>query len=198
MTVLIIHALDAFIACIGNELVPGRAFIRREGRGFELRHLEDQQAAPEELRSISLNEVGALAQFTASRTFRALKSAPSLQSGWWLTVRVEAELESTLNKFCPGAIADWFAANSPNPPVKNYPEFTTRQTGIDEVTSSLDDRRAALVIRNCCDAKSCRKRRLWTVAGLVPDATEEKSLIPCLEPCVVLLESGLQFARPTS
>jgi hypothetical protein len=32
---------------------------------------------------------------------------------------------------------------------------------------------------------------LWTTGGLEPDAAEEKSLIPCLEPCALLLE----FAR---
>jgi hypothetical protein len=35
------------------------------------------------------------------------------------------------------------------------------------------------------------KQRLWTVEGLPPDAATEKSLLPCLEPCAVLLE----FAR---
>jgi hypothetical protein len=47
------------------------------------------------------------------------------------------------------------------------------------------------MIRACCHKNFCLKRRLWTVEGLSPDATGEKSLIQCLEPCAVLLE----FAR---
>jgi len=35
------------------------------------------------------------------------------------------------------------------------------------------------------------KRRMWMVGELPPDASGEKSVIPCLEPCAILLE----FAR---
>jgi hypothetical protein len=35
------------------------------------------------------------------------------------------------------------------------------------------------------------KQRLWTVEGLPSDGSAAKSLIPCLEPCAILLE----FAR---
>ena len=188
-------ALDTFAASVGGELALAQVLIRREERGFELRHVQDRQAASDDLRSISLNDVRTLAQFTVSGTFRPLKSAPNLQSGWRLAVRDEAKLERALDQFYPGAIADWFAARSPNPPVTNYREFTARQTGIYEITATLNDQQAAQMIRSCCDAKHCLKRPLWTVERLAPDATEEKSLIPCLEPCAVLLESSLQFAR---
>ena len=47
------------------------------------------------------------------------------------------------------------------------------------------------MIRAGCHGKFCLKQRLWTVNGLPPDSSEEKSLIPCLEPCALLLE----FAR---
>jgi hypothetical protein len=39
------------------------------------------------------------------------------------------------------------------------------------------------------------KRRLWTVNGLASDAAEEKSLIPCLEPCALLLELARKAMR---
>src|SRR6185436_15293428 len=42
-----------------------------------------------------------------------------------------------------------------------------------------------------CHKTFCLKRRLWSVAGLDPDSPSEKTLVPCLEPCAVLLE----FAR---
>jgi hypothetical protein len=59
------------------------------------------------------------------------------------------------------------------------------------VTTMLDDGQAAQVARACCHKNFCMKRRIWTVNGLAPEPVEEKSLIPCLEPCAVLLE----FAR---
>jgi hypothetical protein len=42
----------------------------------------------------------------------------------------------------------------------------------------------------CCESV-CLKRRLWSIAGLAPDASDAKSAIPCLEPCAIMLE----FAR---
>jgi hypothetical protein len=176
--------------------VLAQVLIRRDGRLFELRHVEDRQAASETLRFVSVREVRALAQFTADGAFRPLRSAPDLQKGWRLAVRDEAELETALNQIYPGAIADGFAARSPNPPVTNYREFTARQTGIYEVTATLGDRQAAQVIRSCCASKRCLKQRLWTAEGLAPDAAEEKSLIPCLEPCALLLESARRCVQP--
>jgi len=43
----------------------------------------------------------------------------------------------------------------------------------------------------CCDRSFCLKRRLWRVGNLGEDSAADKSLIPCLEPCAVLME----FAR---
>ena len=73
----------------------------------------------------------------------------------------------------------------------HYREFTERQTGMYRVTTLLNDAQATEVVRACCHRRFCLKRRLWTVAGREADPAEEKSLIPCLEPCAILLE----FAR---
>jgi hypothetical protein len=120
-----------------------------------------------------------------------LKAAPNLRAGWLLRVDDDAALETALDQLYPGSIADWFAAESPNPPVTNYREFSGRQTGMYRITAMLDDEQAAQVASACCQRNYCLKRRIWTVNGLAPEAVEEKSLIPCLEPCAILLE----FAR---
>ena len=182
-------ALTAFAAQIGNALLLAQVLIRRTGMSFELRHTADRGA--KELRELKLPDLRTLAQSTAAGAFRPLKSAPNLQSGWRFTARDEAELESALNQLYPGAIADWFAAQSPRPPVTHYREFTNRQTGMYRVTAMLTDAQAAQVVGACCHQNFCLKRRVWTVNGLTSDGVEEKTLIPCLEPCAVLLE----FAR---
>jgi hypothetical protein len=63
------------------------------------------------------------------------------------------------------------------------------------ITTMLSDPQAAQVIRACCDARFCLKRRLWSVNGLEPDAPDAKSLIPCLEPCAVMLEFARKAVR---
>jgi hypothetical protein len=72
--------------------------------------------------------------------------------------------------------------------VTNFREFAVRQSGVYHRVDSVSDRDAACVVRACCAPEFCLKRRLWSVAGLDPDPARAKSLIPCLEPCALLLD----------
>jgi hypothetical protein len=188
-------ALKRFVAQMGDELVMAQVLIRRNGAGYELRQLADRGLAPESLRLVKAGDARALAQHTATGVFRPLKSAPTLQNGWRISASSDGELELALNQLYPGAIADWAAAQTVNPPVTNYREFTQRQSGMYRITTMLDDAQAAQVIRAGCDQQFCLKRRLWTVAGLEPEDMAAKSLIPCLEPCAVLMELARKAVR---
>ena len=188
-------ALKAFIEQVGSELTLAQVLIQG-GRGtFELRHASDRDSSAKELRELALDELRGLAQFTATGGFRPLKSAPNLQTGWRFVARDKEQLESAVDRLYPGAIADWFAAQSPLPPVTNYREFTGRQTGMYRVTAMLSDAQTEQVARACCHRSFCLKRRLWIVSGLTPETAGEKSLIPCLEPCAILLEFARKAAR---
>lgn len=195
MTVVTNPALQAFVAQLGDELLLAQVLIRRAGRGYELRHEADRQRAPGELRLAPLPELRALAQLTASGAFRPLKSAPNLQSGWRAQLADDAELDAALQQLYPGAVADWFAAQKPPAPITHYREFTERQTGMYRITTMLTDEQAAQVTRACCHRRFCLKQRLWTVGRLGADGAKEKSLIPCLEPCAILLEFARQAVR---
>lgn len=191
-------ALDAFVAEMGEECVLAEVLVRRVGSGFELRHVGDREMAKDAMTNVqgilndkSLKELREVAQLTEGGEFRALKSAPNLRRGWRAVVRDVEELGLALNFLYPGAVADWFAVKAGRGVVTNYREFTGRQTGMYRVTAMLSDERAGEVARVCCDRRLCLKRRLWTVAGLAVDDGEGKSVIPCLEPCAILLE----FAR---
>jgi 4Fe-4S iron-sulfur cluster binding domain/DR2241 stabilising domain len=181
-------ALEKFVAQIGSELLLAQVLITCNGRGYELRHVADRSAPQQQLRLIELPELRTLAQFTAGESFRPLKSAPNLQRGWRVLLSDDDQLATALHHLYPGAIADWFAAQAQTPPVTHFRDFTNRQTGMYRITASLSDEQAAEAIRAGCHQQFCLKRRLWTVAGLAADPPAEKSLIPCLEPCAVLLE----------
>lgn len=184
-------AQAAFVDEIKSELVFAQVLIRRSENGFELRHIDDREANLDNLRLVPENEIRELAQFTKTRAFRPLKSAPNLQTDWRFAARDEAQLEFALNTIYAGAIADWFAGRFSKAVPTNYREFTHRQTGMYRITAMLTDEQAAPMIRACCHKKFCLKQRLWTLNGLETDALAGKSLIPCLEPCAILLE----FAR---
>jgi hypothetical protein len=188
-------ASKEFVARLGGGVVMAQVLIRRKGAGYELRHIEDRDAAEETLRIVKWNEARGLAQCTAAGEFRPLKSAPTLQPGWRLLPGKDEELELALNQLYPGALADWHAAGTAHPPVTNYREFTNRQSGMFRITTMLNDGQAGQVISAVCAKSLCLKRRLWTVAGLDTDAAAEKSIIPCLEPCAVLMESARQAVR---
>jgi hypothetical protein len=190
--------IAALAAVITTELLFGQVLIRRSGAGFELRHMADRQTEPAALRLLSEDEIRPLTQFDSNGRFRPLKSAPNLRQGWRIAARDERALGAALGSLYPGAVADWFAASSGASPVTSYRQFTARQTGMYRITVKLDDAAAAAVARACCHKDFCLKRRLWTVGGVAcdnPDDPSEKSVIPCLEPCAILLESARKTAR---
>lgn len=188
-------ALEAFVAFLGPELVFGQVCLRTLAAGYELCHVADRDKAPSTLRLVAVEDLRALAQVTKEGAFRPLKSAPNLQSGWLTPIRNSSELDGALNHLYPGAIADWHAAREDRPPTTHFREFTARQTGMYRITTMLSDAQAADMTLACCHAGGCLKRRHWTVGGLAPDAATEKSLIPCLEPCAILLEFARKAAR---
>jgi hypothetical protein len=188
-------ALKNFAAQIGDELVFAQVLIKRQGNGHELRHIEDRETAAISLRAIKPEDARTLAQYTANGEFRPLKSAPNLQRGWRIVAVNDTELEIALSRLYPGAVADWHAAQSPSSPVTHYREYTERQSGMYRITTMLTDAQVAQVVGEVCGVKHCLKRRSWSVPGLQPDAAQDKSIIPCLEPCAVLMESARKAVR---
>lgn len=188
-------ALAAFLNSFTEEREWGQVIVRRSVSGFELRHVQDRARGAEELRVLSLPEVRGVSLVNARGQFRPLKAAPDLAAGWRVECKSPAELWRVLQELYPGSLADWHAEQSGSARPANYREFTGRQTGMYRITQLHSDEEAAQVIAACCDAAFCLKRRLWSVEGLPADAPTEKSAIPCLEPCAVLLELSRKAAR---
>lgn len=180
---------------INPDWVFCQILMRRADAGFDLRHELDRDEDCGKLKRLRIADLRALAQTTATGAFRPLKSAPNLPRGWQAHARSIPELADALEYLYPGGMADWLAAQSERPPVTSYREFTNRQTGMYRTTTFLDDHQAAIMARACCDRRFCLKRRLWTVGDLEADEAESKTILPCLEPCAVLLEFARKIAR---
>lgn len=187
--------LRAFLASFDTEIVFGQLVVRRLEREFELRHQSDRDAASVDLTFLKGTELRDWSQSAAGGAFRPLKSAPNLRSGWRAVAVDAAALELLLHYVYPGAVADRFAAEEAQPPLTSYRQFTARQSGMYRITTMLDDAIAGAAIRACCHVDFCLKRRLWSVDGLEPDAEQSKSVIPCLEPCALMLEFARKAAR---
>ena len=184
-------AFATFIAEIPTLRILAQVRITPHDHGFELRHVDDTETPVEQLQRLGLADIRKLVDFTAEGQFRPLKTAPNLRNGWVLFLSSAEELELALNQFYPNAVPDWFAVKQGTAQTTDYRTFTARQTGMYRITAMLSDAQVSEVIRACCHRKFCLKQRLWTVAELPADAANEKSAIPCLEPCAILLE----FAR---
>src|SRR5579863_484306 len=188
-------ALARFIAAMGDELVLAQVLIRKSGGGFELRQAEDRDAPEGSLRRLAPADARRLAQTTTAGEFRPLKSAPTLARGWLISASSDEALETAVNGLYPGALADWHATAKPNPPVTNFREVINRQSGMYRIAAKLTDAQAVEVINATCGPACCLKRRWWSVADLPPDGPAAKSIIPCLEPCALLLEAARKTAR---
>jgi hypothetical protein len=188
-------ALEWFIQQIGDELLVAQVLVRREQGGFELRHAEDRDASADKLKLAGPNDALAIAQFTGSGAFRPLKSAPNLRRGWRILAPTDLELEAALNRLYPGFIPDFYAVRTSTPHITHYREFTNRQTGMYRITTFLSDADAFAMAAKCCSARFCLKHRLWTVEGQPSDQLQGKSIIPCLEPCAILLEYARKVVR---
>jgi len=124
-----------------------------------------------------------------------LKSAPNLRRGWRIAAKSDLELELALNRLYPGFLADYFAVRTSTPHITHYREFTNRQTGMYRITTFLSDAEAVAMASKCCSARYCLKQRLWTVEGQPVDQGQGKSIVPCLEPCAILLEYARKVVR---
>ncbi|MDB6038414.1 MAG: hypothetical protein JWM99_2255 [Verrucomicrobiales bacterium] len=188
-------AITALVSIFDSELVIAQVLVRKVVTGFDLVHVADQELVPGKLLRLTREELRRWVQRTEAAVFRPLKSSPSLAPGWTYHCADIDALYDALLIIYPGFVPDWYAASSGQPPVTDYREYTSRQTGMYRITQMLSDSQAADVILAVCDARFCLKRRLWSVAGLDSDVAASKSVIPCLEPCAILLEYARKSMR---
>lgn len=181
-------ALDAFLVQLDDEFIFAEVRLRQRAEGFELRHVADTEIAETDLALVQVTDLRALAQTTTGGAFRPNKAAPNLRRGWRSIARNSGELETALRHLYPGALADWFAAHSPSPAITDYRELAARQTGLYRITQILPDALVAQTTQACCAPEFCLRRRLWTTPDLGPDSSAGKSVIPCLEPCSLMLD----------
>jgi hypothetical protein len=181
-------ATEGFLRQLTDRFVFVEVVFLRRGDAFELRHVADTDAEAGSLTAIEIADLRVLAQTTGDGAFRPNKAAPNLRRGWKSQVSGPSELETALRHLYPGGLADWAAARSGPPPVTHYRETAARQTGLYRITQILPDALAASATRACCDAGSCLRRRLWTAPGAEADPQAGKSVLPCLEPCALLLD----------
>lgn len=194
------HPALIFLAdSIGEEASFAQLWIRKKAGSkfaYELRHIKDKNLEASELKTVSLEQAQFYLSFNDDGAFRPIKGAPDMRHGWRVEARDFLELEQAVQAVYPGFVTDHYAVHQLDPiPVTPYETFAGRQTGMYRNAKSLKGDRAIQAVQTACASKFCLKQRHWTVPGLEPDKKEEKSEVPCLEPCAVLLEWGRKVVR---
>ena len=192
--------LELFVIELGKEKIIAQLLIRQIGQlgqSYELLHKNDANKTKDELKELKIEEAQFYLSFTDTSVFRPIKGSPDMRSGWRLVVQNHKDLELAMQAVYPGFISDNYAVKKIDPiPVTSYTAFAERQTGMYRNAKLLTEERARQAVEACCGATHCLKRRYWSVPGLNADTSgAEKSEIPCLEPCAVMLEWGRKVVR---
>lgn len=187
-------AFKAWLQDWEGEIAWAQVLVRHRPPGYTVCHIEDRECCPAELKEWGLDGLYDLTRFSNGK-FRPLLAAPDLERGWRFEATGLQKLERCLDIIYPGSIADWYAIKTGNVQPTDYRTYTNRQTGMYRLTQKLSDPLVAMTARSCCHKNFCLKRRLWTNPGLDPDPEAGKSLIPCLEPCPLLLELARKAMR---
>lgn len=184
-------AIDAFLAKMPETFEFVQVLITRRTPDFELRHVQDRTATDPNLELYQVEDLREIANHTEAGEFRPLKPTPNLRAGWRVLAGNAEQLERGLSMLYPGALADWYVTQAGNPPITSYRDFVNRQTGMYRIAQMLSDEQVTDVVMAGCHQHFCLKQRLWTGGQAKADGSTDKSVIPCLEPCAILLE----FAR---
>lgn len=184
--------LAALQVRLTQPLILLEVVLARRPTGVELRHVGDADRPDGELATLTVDALGTLAESTRNGAFRPNRSAPTLRSGWRCHVTAEADLHEALEQLYPGALADWHAWETGSACPTSFRQFVARQTGMYRATQAIADTQADAVAHAGCASGLCLRRRCWSTPGTgpspLPRSHPEALVIPCLEPCALVLD----------
>lgn len=145
-------------------------------------------------------EARELATYTDDGTYRPLKTAPTLRTGWEFAGLGPAELVETVDFFYPATVANWHQERSGTLDVTHWRETMERQTGMYGVIETWDrgegHEHVEWVAESCCQDSQCLKRRVWQYDDETELATPGgDGVFPCREPCSLVVTAARQFTK---
>jgi hypothetical protein len=181
--------------------------LRVTSGGYELRHVDDIDLDPPSLAAIEgLEALEAVARRGPGGTHRALRTRPDLRRGWLHRVPdVDGLLEALVTLY-GSAVVHWHAREEGTLVAGSFAATAGRQTGMyatlrDATASGVED-----ATRQACASHSCLRTRVWRTPmeeqaprgardDVPPSERKGTLVVPCPEPCPVLLAHALE-TRP--
>lgn len=152
-----------------------------------------------------------LGKYDASGKFRPLRSAPTLQRGWQLSLSNVDDLVKALDFFYPAMVATAFAFDEKRASPVHLRDTVNRQTGMYRITGKITSEQADILIGKACAAKNCLKTITWRIeddypiTSLPPGKTNlshdllERGTgfipLPCEECCNILVAAARETVK---
>lgn len=158
---ILTNLLD-WLAAGGNQI--GQALIRPEANGWRVFHQADAAQAGTGSLTLFTHAADAreIARNNATGTFRPIKTAPTLKTGWELILTTPKALLEALDYLYPAALANWFRHRDSQIAPRTLKATLGRQTGMYRITGLLrGDEAQGLVARTCHDG-NCLRKIFWT------------------------------------
>lgn len=183
----------------GGRLHFGELVLRRDANGlFSACHVRDESAVVSLEPADSVRELRDLAKYDAEGSYRPLKAAPGLRSGWITSTSVPQEFLKRLDAIYPGLFATWVAFDSGKLATVPLRETLERQTGMYRAAGSITDEMANRILSELCQP-GCLRRVVWTIGAGEPPVSidRESGEIPllCTEACTFAVSRARELAK---
>lgn len=165
-------------------------------RGYDLRHVDDAGASVEELDAYDEpREARELTTFDEDGSYRPLKTAPTLVSGWVFPALSGVELVEAVGFLYPATVENWHRERLGKLDVDHWIDTAERQTGIYDVIDELPREAVDWMAEACCVDSQCLRRREWEYDSEDPiDVPGGDGPFPCREPCSLVIAAARGWA----
>jgi sirohydrochlorin cobaltochelatase len=138
----------------------GQLEIVPSDEGFILCHRDD--AGRTDLQNYEIDDALELAKFDDARSYRPLKTAPTLRHGWKIFARDLLQVEKVIDAIYPGRIAVLHAFKSGQLTTTSLRETLNRQSGMYRVAAKISDEQMDGLVRDFCRSDGgCLRTILW-------------------------------------
>lgn len=168
-------------------------------RRYRLCHVDDAESDSLEAYDDPL-AARELATYTDDGSYRPLKTAPTLRTGWEYPDLGPETLVEAVDFLYPATVANWHRERNGELDVSHWRETMERQTGMYGVIETWDrgegHEHVEWVAESCCRDSQCLKRRVWQY----DDETDLETPggdgpFPCREPCSLVITAARTFTK---
>jgi hypothetical protein len=152
----------------------------KKGKGWEVRHIQDQEAVGQLRGVATLDELEEVVRWDEQGKYRPLRSEGNLVSGWQYDAKSVSEFREAMEVIYPGLWGNAEAWRDERLKFQTWDEALAKQTErVRQKITKAGDLPQRVIEENC--KRRCLKTVLW--AGEKPVDRDAKMPMLCTGPC---------------